>query len=171
MRYARTLGMVFLGVAVSGSWLQGQDGQRYREYQLGADVATISALTRVEATEVKDIHVRPALIQELQWRRGYSTAAQADSVHQIAFSFYNDQLTKLVVDYDRVRTEGLTETDMTEALSMSYGAPSKIVLGPAARATASQAEMESGTPLARWGDADTRSPCTGRPTRRDFASS
>jgi len=37
------------------------------------------------------------------------------------FSFYNDQLSKLVVDYDHDRTAGLTDTDLIDALSIEYG--------------------------------------------------
>ena len=153
MRYARTLGIVALGLVVSTHPLHGQDRARYRDFQLGADVPSVSALTGVAAAEVKTIHVRPALMQELQWRRGYSLAAQTDPVQQIVFSFYNDQLTKLVVDYDRERTAGMTDADMIEAISTAYGAPLKPTLKNT-RAVASQVEVESGAPVARWGDAD-----------------
>ena len=54
-----------------------------------------------------------------------STAPQNDPVQQIVFSFYNDQLFKLVVNYDRQRTDGLTDADMIEALSSWYGPPLK----------------------------------------------
>ena len=136
---------------------QGQDRSRYRDFQLGGDVPSVSALTKVALSEVKTIHQRPALMQEMQWRPSYfmsgSTAPQNDPVQQIVFSFYNDQLFKLVVNYDRQRTDGLTDADMIEALSSAYGPPLK----PAAkksRVVASQMEDEFGTAVARWGDAD-----------------
>ena len=63
----------------------------------------------VAVSEATVTHQRPALIQDLQWRRPYSasspTAVFPDSVQQIVFSFYNDQLFRLVIDYDRDRTE------------------------------------------------------------------
>jgi hypothetical protein len=144
---------LMMALATSASPLHGEESQRYRDFQLGADVATVRALAGMEASDVKDVHVRPALIQEFEWRRGYSTAARADSVQQITFTFYNDQLAKLVVDYDRSRTEGLTESDMSDALSKMYGTP-LLPAGTIARASSSQIEVESGSPLARWADSE-----------------
>jgi hypothetical protein len=152
-----TLGMTAAGLVLATCLLQGQDRARYRDFQLGGDLPTIAGLTGVAQSEVKTLHVRPAVMQELQWRRRYSssdaTPAQIDPVQQIVFSFYNDQLSKMVVDYDHDRTAGMTEMDMIEAISKAYGPR----LNPAARkarAVASPLEEESGTPVARWGDAD-----------------
>ena len=96
-------------------------------------------------------------MQELQWQRPYSsssaTPAQTEAVRQIVFSFYNDQLSKMVVDYDYDRTAGMTDADMIDAISTEYGPR----LNPgvkAARGELSRAEEESGTAVARWGDAD-----------------
>jgi len=53
------------------------------------------------------------------------------------------------VDYGHERTEGMTDADMIEAMSASYGTPSK----PTSRASvrvASRLETESGSPVARW---------------------
>ena len=156
MIHARTLGVVALGLVVSTAPLHGQGRSRYRDFQLGGDLPSVSALSGVAASEVRIIHVRPALMQELQWRRGYSLSdptAATDPVQQIVFSFYNDQLTKLVVDYDRDRTAGMTDADMIEAISAAYGAPLKPALKKT-RAPASHVEEESGAPVARWGDDD-----------------
>jgi hypothetical protein len=78
-----------------------------------------------------------------------------DPVEQILFSFYNDQLFRVVVAYDRERTEGMTTADMIEGISSVYGAPlarSSRVPGRAA----SQLETESGSLVARWGDSEHR---------------
>lgn len=66
---------------------------------------------------------RPALIQKLQWEQyGYSNvAAKADSLRNIRFDFYNDELFRMVVTYDPAGTEGLTTDDMIEAISALYG--------------------------------------------------
>jgi hypothetical protein len=81
-----------------------------------------------------------------------SGAPPADPVQQIVFSFYNDRLYKIVVNYDRYRTEGLTDADVIEALSATYGSLSKPVVK--ARTAVSRFEAEFGTPLAQWGDAE-----------------
>jgi hypothetical protein len=151
--------MAAAGLVLS-PWLlqgQGQDRSRYRDYRLGGDLSSISALTGVAQSEVKTLHVRPAMMQELQWRRRYSaggaTPAQIDPVQQIVFSFYNDQLSRMVVDYDHDRTAGMTDLDMIEAISTAYG-PRLNPPARAARVGASSLEEESGAALARWGDAD-----------------
>jgi len=40
-------------------------------------------------------------------------------VKETAFSFYNHQLSKMVVDYDRDRTAGLSDADIVDAISPS----------------------------------------------------
>lgn len=153
----RTLVIVALGLVLSTHTLQGQDRSRYRDFQLGSDLPSVSALASVPAAEAKTIHQRPAVMQQLTWRRPYvvsrSTASQNDPVRQIVFSFYNDQLSKMVVDYDPDRTVGMTDADMIDAISTAYGPP-WIPAVNNTRAVISQVEAESGTPVARWGDTD-----------------
>jgi hypothetical protein len=43
------------------------------------------------------------------------------------FSFYNDQLFRLVITYDRGRTDSMTSGDVIEALSQTYGSALKSV--------------------------------------------
>ncbi len=145
------LGVAALGAALSIGALDAGTAAHYREFQLGGDVASTSALAGVAAAEVKTIHERPALLQELEWRRGYtgSSDAPVDPVQQIAFSFYDDQLFRLVIDYDRDRTDGMTDADMIEAISTMYGAPVK----PASKAThpaLPRGDEESGVRVAEW---------------------
>jgi hypothetical protein len=145
-----TLGVLFLTHSVDG-----QAPARYRNFELGMNVGAVSALTGVDATEVKTIHERPAVLQDLEWRLAQwlagSSAVSTDPVVQIVFSFVNDHLFRVVVDYDPDKTEGMTAADMVEALSTVYGASLKRTPGPAR--VASRVEAESGSPLARWGDA------------------
>ena len=44
-------------------------------------------------------------------------------MHDVQFSFYDDQLYQVVVSYDRERMEGLTDADVVESLSATYGVP------------------------------------------------
>ncbi len=122
----------------------------------GARVSSVSTLAKTTAGDAKTIHARPALMQELEWRPQYVsnfTASSADPVQKIVFSFYNDQLSKMVVDYDRDRTAGMTGGDIIEALSISYGPADKPVLRTA-RTTPTEIDGESSVAIARWGDAD-----------------
>ena len=153
----RTLPAVTLGLVLSLHGLQGQTPSRYREFQLGSNVGSVSALIKVAASEARTIHQRPAVIQELKWRPPYfvsgSTTPRTDPVQQIVFSFYDDQLFRILIDYDPQRTGGMTRADMVDAISQAYGSPLQAGAGKAP-AAASQLEVESGTPVARWGDAE-----------------
>ena len=131
--------------------LEAQSSSGYRQFELGASVASISTLAGGGQAEPQTLHSRPAVIQELRWRRPYS--APADTVQQIVFSFYDDQLSKMVVDYDRDRTLGLTDADLIDALSVPYGPPSKAASADRS-AMAPELERDSATVVARWIDAD-----------------
>jgi hypothetical protein len=75
------------------------------------------------------IHDRPALTQELTWWPPNlpGTSFRADSVEQILFSFYNGELYKISVTYDRTSTAGLTAEDMVKSISAKYGPATSIV--------------------------------------------
>jgi hypothetical protein len=82
----------------------------------------------------------------------WSDGAFPDPVQQIVFTFYNDRLFRLVIDYDRSRTDGMTDADMIEAISSTYGSLSKAPVRT--RVASSRVERESGASVAHWGDAD-----------------
>lgn len=155
MMNARTLAMCAFALAVVPNNLQGQGLASYRNFELGSDLAAVSDLAGVAQSDAKTIHERPAVLQDLEWRPARwvsgSTSVSTDPVEQVLFSFYNNQLFRIVVDYNNDRTAGMTETDMIEALSAVYGAPVKRTAG--AGRVASRVEIESGKPVARWGDA------------------
>lgn len=163
---ARTLAACAFGVVLLTPGLEAQDllaslapgapgVAQYRDFVLKSNLAAVSTAAGVAASEAKTIHQRPAVLQDLEWRPSRWTAgktsASTDPVEQIVFSFYNDQLFRVVVDYSLDRTEGMTDADMIEAIGAVYGTPIKRVAGAARMA--SQVETESGLPLARWGDA------------------
>jgi hypothetical protein len=156
MTATRTLALV-LGLALSAQTLLAQDRSRYREFQLGSDLRSVAALAKVPASEAKTIHQRPAVIQELEWRPPYfvggSTAVQREPVQRILFSFYDDQLFRLAINYDRQRTDGMTASDMIDAISEAYG-PALLPRLNTSQGEASQIEAESGQPVAHWGDTD-----------------
>jgi hypothetical protein len=153
MMDARTFAAV--GIVLLTYGVEGQGVAQYRNFALGSNVATVANLTDVTALEAKTIHQRPALLQDLEWRpsrwiRG-SMAPSTDPVDHIVFSFYNDQLFRVVVDYSQDRTAGMTDADMIEAISTVYGSPANRT--PAAVRAAPRVDTDRGFPLARWGDA------------------
>ncbi|HZR26588.1 MAG TPA: hypothetical protein VFA59_23540 [Vicinamibacterales bacterium] len=147
------IGVTAVGLIVAATVADAQSPARYRDFQLGGDIASVTALTGAVASDAKTIHTRPALLQDLEWRRPYAfNNAEVDPVEQIAFSFYNNQLFRLLIDYDRSRTEGMTDGDMIDALSTMYGAAKAPV--KTARAPIGTLDEESGTRVATWGGAD-----------------
>jgi hypothetical protein len=144
-----------VGVVCSTHALGAQSLSQYRNFELGSDVASVAALAGIAPSEAKTMHQRPAVLQDLEWRPSRwmpgSTASSTDPVEQLLFSFYNDQLFRIVVDYGHTRTEGMTAGDLLEAISAVYGTPLPRTSRAAGRA-ASRLEIDSGAPVARWGD-------------------
>jgi hypothetical protein len=103
------------------------DLSKYREFQFGTNLLVVAKQVDMEPSEARVIHQRPAVIQELDWRplRSLGSSSQADSVSEVLLSFYNGELFQMLVNYDRYRTEGLTDEDMVEAISARYGTASR----------------------------------------------
>jgi hypothetical protein len=155
MMNARTIAVCAVGIVLLTHGLDGQGLAQYRNFELKSDLAAVSTLTGVPASQAKMIHQRPAVMQDLEWRPSHwisaSSDASTDPVEQMLFSFYNNQLFRIVVDYGYDRTEGMTDADMIEGISAVYGTPVKRTA--AAARVATRVEIESGSPVARWGDA------------------
>jgi hypothetical protein len=118
--------IVALGVTLPAS---AQEQGQYREFQLGASVAAISALTDTRVADVTLVHERPAVMQELRWMpSSFGTAGRSPTrgkgLEQITFSFYENQLYRMMVDYERSQTKGMTDRDMIDAIARIYGPPS-----------------------------------------------
>ena len=151
---SRAFLVVGVGIMSFAVAARGQAQGRYRDFQLGSSLDSIAALSGGSTSQATTVRDHPIVLKDLQWRRPYSVAGQTpDSVQQIAFSFFNDQLFRMVVDYDRESTEGLTDADMVEALSTMYGARAKITTRPTS-GPIDQIDQESGTRIARWADGD-----------------
>jgi hypothetical protein len=147
----RSLGISISWAVLSASLIYAQDLSRYREFQFGMNLPAIAKQVGLEASEAKVIHRRPALIQEVNWQPQLSlTSSQADPVRAIFFSFYDGELFRIVVNYDRYKTEGLTTEDVVEAISAQYGTATR----PAAEIifSSSQVYNDSEVVIARWED-------------------
>lgn len=145
------IGFAILSTQVLGA----QEEFRYREFQLGSDLASIAKLTGTPASAAKVIHARPADMKDFEWRpRYYSGAAlpQTDPVDLMLFRFYDDQLFKVIVDYDRRRTEGMSAADLIEAITATYGPVSQVPSRQLGTPTVQYGFPD--TPLAVWGTAD-----------------
>ena len=133
--------------------LRAQDFSKYRHFTLGMNLTSLLERTGQTMADVKMIHGRPALIQELTWWPPNipGTSLRSDSVEQILFSFYNGELYKISVTYDSSSTVGLTEADMVKAISAKYG-PATIV--PPEIAVGADVPYDTKQkPVASWEDA------------------
>lgn len=108
--------------------LRAQDLSKYRGFSIGTSLANVLKLSDQKLADVKTIHARPMLIQELTWWPPSSsgTSSRPDSVEQILFSFSNRQLYKISVTYDQSSTEGLTAPDMVKSISAKYGPATRV---------------------------------------------
>jgi hypothetical protein len=99
-----------------------KDLSKYRNFQLGADLATIAKQVRLSPSQAKAIQRRPALIQELVWRaQPLGPSSETESASEVVFSFFDGELFRVAIAYDRYETEGLTADDFIESISATYG--------------------------------------------------
>jgi hypothetical protein len=134
--------------------IHAQDLSSYRGFQLGMNLLEVAKKADVKPSEAKAIYQRPAVIQELEWRpqNSYSTSTQGDPVREVLFSFCDDELYRILVSYDKQRTEGLTDEDLIEGISKNYGTPTTPV-AKIISSSPSQVYSDSEKVLARWEDA------------------
>lgn len=116
------LGLLFLPA------LSAQDLSRYRSFSLGMNLATTLKQTGQELHDVNVIYERPGLIQEVScWPQSTSVnARRLGSAEEMLFSFFNGELYKISVTYDRRAVEGLTDEDMVKFISAVYGPPTAV---------------------------------------------
>jgi hypothetical protein len=152
MKTIRCSILCFVVLLLAATLLRGQDLSKYRHFTFGMSLTRVLERTDQKMADVKDIHGRPALIQELTWWPPNlpGTSFRSDTVEQILFSFYNAELYKISATYDRTSTEGLTAEDMVKSISAKYGPPTNIAL-EVNSATNEQYEMRQKL-VASWED-------------------
>jgi len=139
-------------VLLAASILRAQDFSKYRGFSLGTSLPTVLKQTERKPADVKVIHARPMLIQELNWWPPAVSGAsyRADSVEQMLFSFCDGELYKISVTYDTTSTQGLTSADMVESISAKYGPPT--ILSPQAESVLYDGFSTSDKSVASWED-------------------
>src|ERR1017187_9976286 len=112
----------FLGFGAMPTGTLANNLSRYRNFRLGTDLPAVAKQAGANLSQAKTIHRRPALIQELEWRpQPPGSSSQTEAAQEVVFSFYNSQLFRIAITYDRSETEGLTPDDLVEAISAAYG--------------------------------------------------
>jgi hypothetical protein len=140
-------------VLLAPPMLRAQNLADYRNFSLGTNLATVLKHTDQKLADVKVIHERPALMQELTWWPPNLPGAsfRSDTVEQILFSFNNGELYKISVIYDRGSTEGLTAADLMKGISAKYGPPTDVA--PEAGSAPNGQYDSQGKSVASWQDA------------------
>src|SRR5260370_33207090 len=109
MKTMRSSILCFVVLLLTAPLLRGQDLSKYRHFTFGMSLARVLERTDQKMADVKVIHGRPALIEELTWwPPNLAGTSQSDSVQAILFSFYNGELYRLAASDDRRAIEGLT---------------------------------------------------------------
>ena len=152
MKAISSLILCFGAVLLAAPALRGQDFSKYRDFSLGTSLASVLKHTDKKLTDVNVTHAGRPLFQEVTWWPPNipGTSFRADSVEQILFSFYNGELYKISVTYDRTYTEGLTAEDMVKFISAKYG-PATTLVPEVESAPNVQYEVRQ-KPFASWED-------------------
>src|SRR5712692_1008707 len=139
-------------ILLSAPLIHGQDFSKYRNFSFGMSLVELSKQVDSQPLYAKLTHKRPALIQEVTWwpRESSGSSLQAEPVWQVFFTFYNGELYRILVTYDRHATQGLTAEDMVQAISAQFGTATV----PAAEISFSTNELYRSTEkvIACWED-------------------
>jgi len=128
MKTIRSSILCFVVLLLTAPLLRAQDLSKYRHFTLGMSLTRVLERTDQKMDYVKVIHRHPALQESTWWPLNLpGTSFRSDTVEQILFSFYNGELYKMSVTYDRTSTEGLTAEDMVKAISAKYGPATSVV--------------------------------------------
>jgi hypothetical protein len=128
------------------------DLSHYREFKLGMNLSVAAKQAGMKPSGARLVRQRPPVIQELEWlpRNSSGSPFHADPVKEGLLYFYNGELFRMVVTYDRYKVEGMTASDMIQAISATYG----IATRPAAQIPYHPIYGEVAEVIARWEDTE-----------------
>jgi hypothetical protein len=149
---ARALSLSFFCSMLAAPTLFGADLSTYRGFRFGMSTLQASDQAGMKVTATTIVHAQPALIQELDFQPNlfHATTTKDDPVSQIALTFYDGQLSRMAVVYDRYKVDGMTEDDMIKALSATYGT----AVRPTMEIAYHSYYAEVAPVLARWEDSE-----------------
>jgi len=152
MKMIRNIVVSLSMILLSTPLIFGQDLSKYRTFSLGTSLAELTKQVGPYSHWTTLIHQRPAAIQELTfWTLSSSRSpVGVEPVSQILFSFYDGELYRIVVTYDRDATKGLTDDDMVQAVSARYGAATRFY--PEINLPTYDMFASTETVIARWED-------------------
>jgi hypothetical protein len=149
---ARALSFSFLCAVLAAPMLLAADLSTYRGFHFGMTPLQAADQAGMKATDIGTVHQQPALIQALDFQPNlfHASVTKNDPVSAIKLTFYDGQLARMAVVYDRYKVDGMTADDIVKALSAVYGTAAK----PTAEIAYHSYYAESAPVLARWEDAE-----------------
>lgn len=129
------------------------DFSSYRGFHFGAGVADSLKQAGAGSTQVRIVHKRPALLEDLDWHPESPYRADGRKISPVRdarLRFYNGKLFQIVVTYERNHIEGLTESDMVGVISRTYGTATR----PTEEIPFHSNYSETAHVLARWNNGD-----------------
>lgn len=142
-----------IGILCGAPLVAGGDLSKYRGLQFGMTLSAAAAQTGTKLTDARVLHQRPEVIQEMDWRPRSpvtSTSTKVDPVKEGLLTFFNGELFRIVVTYDRYLIEGMTAEDVIQGISAAYGMPAK----PNVEIPFTSIYGKTAAVLARWEDAE-----------------
>src|SRR6185295_10218103 len=123
-----TIAIPILCAVFGGSLSGAEDFSNYRGLQFGMNLAAVAKQAGAKSTQARFVHKRPAVIQEMDWQPRppvLPSLAKSDPVKEALLYFFNGELFRIVVTYDRYKIAGMSAEDMIDAISLTYGTPSR----------------------------------------------
>ena len=147
---ARALSLSFLCIVLAAPLFPAADLSTYRGFKFGMSTLQATDQAGLKATDATTVHQGPALIQVVDFQPSlfHSSAGKGDPVSEITLTFYDGQLSRMAVVYDRYKVDGMSADDMIQALSAVYGTATK----PTAEIVYHSYYAEAAPVLARWED-------------------
>ena len=147
---ARALSFSFLCAVVAVPMLRAADLSTYRGFRFGMTTLQATDQAGMKATDATTVHQQPALIQVVHFQPNlfHASSGKSDPVSEITLNFYDGQLDRMAVIYDRYKVDGMTADDMIHALSAVYGAATT----PTEEIVYHSYYAEAAPVLARWED-------------------
>jgi len=123
MKTAGSVLISFLMILLVAPLVHGQDLSKYRGFSFGMSRAEVAGQVAPQTLQTKMVFKHPAIVEEATWWPRDSSGAlqRVEPVWQVLFTFYNGELSKILVTYDSQATKGLTVEDMVVAISGQYG--------------------------------------------------
>lgn len=138
------------GVLFCAALVSAEDLSKYRQFALGTSLTEVSKQVGQRTDQATVIQAGPATIQVVEWWPvALNFLTKREPVQKVIFTFYNRTLYKIVATYDSDATAGLTDSDMVQAISGSYGPPA---LAAPAMDISKDTGYDAKVDIAQWDD-------------------